>query len=56
MKLVQEAAFSPIAIILETRAEAEMFWKIVREVDCPNNAEYQMVRAISDLFSNKAKL
>lgn len=56
MRLAQEKVFAPIAIILETPAEAEMFWKIMREVDCPDRDEQKMAQRISNLFSNEAKL
>lgn len=56
MKLRQEKTFSPIAIVFETAAEAEMFWKIMREVDCPDRDERKMAQRISNLFSNEAKL
>lgn len=58
MRLVQEPAFSPIAIILETAAEAELFWEIIREAPCYHLRDDQrkMCNDMSDLFSNEAKL
>lgn len=56
MRLVQEDLFSPIAIVLETREEAELFWKIVREVDAVDPAACRMAAKLSNLFSNEAKL
>lgn len=56
MKLVQQESFSPIAIILETREEAELFWKIMREVDTGCHEGWKMAEKISNMFSNEAKL
>lgn len=57
MKLVQQESFSPIAIILETRDEAEMFWKMMREVDVVYDpALSKMVTKLCNLFSNEAHL
>ena len=56
MRLVQEPAFSPIAIVLETADEAETLWAIVRHAEGHNQFERDMIRKLSDLFSNEAHL
>lgn len=56
MRLVPEDNFSPIAIVLESRKEAETFWKIMREVDCPDAQERKFVIKICKMFSKEAKL
>ena len=59
MDIKQEATYSPIAIVLNTPEEAEIFWDIVRaygvktKVPAVNMA---FARQISDWFSAKAKL
>lgn len=54
----QEGAFRPIAVVFETSEEAELFWKIVREMDdFPLGLkERGMLTKISNYFSNEAKL
>ena len=57
MKIIQQEVpvFEPIAIVLETREEAELFWQMVRgsydDID-----EQHLANKISDYFSNDAKL
>lgn len=56
MKLAQEPAFSPIALIFETAGEAEAFWSVIRNANGCNQFEREIIRKISDLFSNEAHL
>ena len=56
MKLVQEPAFSPIALVFETADEAEAFWAIIRHAKPDNEMEREMLRDISNMFSEEAKL
>lgn len=53
MRLVQEKAFSPIAIVLETKEEAETFWRMVRESIQNDNEARQMAIKISNLFGDE---
>jgi len=57
MKLTQQGVpeFHPIAIVLESREEAELFWRMVRGEYCDDD-EQRMANRISDYFSNEAKL
>jgi len=60
MRLKQEQTFPPIALIFETREEAELFWEIILdtalEVSSMNKDKRCLVNQISDLFSNEANL
>jgi len=58
MKIVQQAQpkFEPIAIILETREEAEDFWEAIRSVSCRTVDQNILLIKISNYFSNEAKL
>ena len=57
MKITQQSKeFSPIAIVLETKEDAAIFWDIVSLVDQASKPHYAMARKISDWFSNEAKL
>jgi len=59
MKLQQQNnGFSPIALVLETRHDVEIFWDMVMRVKkCTDkDSEYQMAAEISDWLSNEAHL
>lgn len=59
MKLLQEnEGFRPIAVVLETRDEAYVFWDMLDRVKktTEKDAEYEMALEISDWLSNEAKL
>ena len=59
MKLHQENdGFSPIALVLETRHDVEIFWDIILRVrKCTDkDAEYEMAVKISDWLSKEAHL
>lgn len=59
MKIHQENnGFSPIAIVLETREDAVVFWDMVNRVKrtTDRDAEYGMALEISDWLSNVEKL
>ena len=57
MKLIQQAMpkFEPIAVVLETREEAELFWRMIRG-SYADADEQRLANKISDYFSNEAKL
>ena len=50
--------FSPIALVLETRRDVEIFWDMVLRIKkcTDNDAEYEMAGKISDWLSNEAHL
>lgn len=59
MKLHQEnEGFSPIAVVLETKEDAVVFWDMINRVKrtTDRDAEYEMALEISDWLSNEAKL
>jgi len=59
MKLLQEnEGFSPIAVVLETKEDAVVFWDMINRVKrtTDRDAEYEMALEISDWLSNEAKL
>ena len=59
MKLQQENdGFSPIALVLENREEARVFWDMVLGVKkcTEKDSKYQMAIKISDWLSNEAHL
>ena len=59
MKLHQENdGFSPIAVVLETKEDAVVFWDMINRVKraTDRDAEYEMALEISDWLSNEAKL
>lgn len=59
MKLHQENdGFSPIALVLETRKDVEIFWDMILHIKkCNNkNGEYEMAVKMSDWLSNNACL
>lgn len=59
MKLMQQdGGFRPIAIVLETEADAITFWDMVMRVEkCTDvEAEHDMAVKISNWFSNQAHL
>jgi len=57
MRFTQQAEpkFEPIAIVLETREEAELFWRIIRGSYSAAD-EQLLANEISNYFSNEAKL
>ncbi len=59
MKLLQEnEGFRPIAVVLETKEDAVVFWDMINRVKrtTDRDAEYEMALEISDWLSNEAKL
>ena len=59
MKMHQENnGFSPIAIVLETKEDAVVFWDMINRVKrtTDKDAKYKMALEISDWLSNVAKL
>lgn len=59
MKIHQENnGFSQIAIVLETKEDAVVFWDMINRVKrtTGKDAEYEMALEISDWLSNVAKL
>ena len=50
--------FSPIAIVLETKEDAVVFWDMINRVKrtTDKDAKYKMALEISDWLSNVAKL
>ncbi len=59
MKLNQQSSeFSPIALVLETREEAQTFWDLITRITHVTNrsAEFEMALRISDWLSNEAHL
>jgi hypothetical protein len=54
----QNNGFSPIAIVLETQRDLEVFWDMVLRIkQCSDkDEEYEMARTISDWISNEARL
>lgn len=59
MKLHQEkGGFSPIALVLETRRDVEIFWDMMLRIKkCTDkDSEYEMSIKISDWLSNEAHL
>jgi len=58
MKIHQENnGFSPIAIVLETKEDAVVFWDMINRVKrtTDKDAEYEMALEISDWLSNAAQ-
>ena len=57
MKLTQQAVpkFEPIAIVLESLEEAELFWQMIRG-EYADPEEQIMANKISNYFSNEAHL
>ena len=61
MKITQEKTFKPITIVLEKQIEADTFLSIIDKIDAGhcnsgpapsvNKAEYEIVRKISDFFT-----
>lgn len=59
MKLMQQNnGFSPVALVLETQRDLEVFWDMVLRIKkCSDkDEEYEMARKISDWISNEAHL
>ena len=61
MKMMQqEGSFRPIALVLETEADALLLWEIIDQYFRTGNATseeaYQMSIRISSWFNNEAKL
>lgn len=59
MKLRQENdGFSPIALVLETRRDVDIFWDIMLRIKSgtDRDAEYEMANNICDWLANKAYL
>lgn len=59
MKMHQENnGFSPIAIVLETKEDAVVFWDMINRVKrtTDKDAEYEMALEISDWMTSEAKL
>ena len=59
MKILQEnIEFCPIAVVLETKRELEVFWDImIRVKKCTDkNDEYEMAVKISDWLTTEAHL
>lgn len=54
----QNNGFSPIAIVLETQRDLEVFWDMVLRIKrCSDkDEEYEMACTISDWISNEAHL
>lgn len=58
MKLHQEnEGFSPIAVVLETKEDAVVFWDMINRVKktTEKDAEYEMAKTISIWIINEVK-
>lgn len=59
MKLHQENnGFSQIAIVLETKEDALVFWDMINRIKktTDKDAEYEMAKTISNWMTSEAKL